>query len=125
MCSAYDSIVKNPFSTRRYVQFFHDSHKLVHRLEPLDLILEILNRIEFFLIFLTGLIGDHLELLHILYEIIVDDMADLFILRRIIHELLLVFLYHAPQVLHLCFYMPLFFRLNFILSIVFVWVTKF
>lgn len=93
MCSIDNPVKEYPLSPRRHIKFLHDPNQLISRLEPFDLVLEILDRVELLFVMAAGFIAYLFELLQVAKQVVVDYLAYLLVLGGIVYELLFIFLY--------------------------------
>ena len=96
-----DLLLQNPLGSLRNIQFLHNPHQLIHRSEPLYLLLQFIHIHHLLIVKIMTLLPYLLEFIQILQKIIVDNYTDLLVFCRILYEFLLVLLYHFFQLLQL------------------------
>lgn len=93
--------VQQPLGLGRHVHLPHHAHQLADGLEGGDLLAQVADLCGFGVVELAALLLDAAELLEVVEQVVVDDLADLLVLGRVVDELLPVLLDHILELLQL------------------------
>lgn len=93
--------MQQPLGLGRHVHLPHHAHQLADRLETSDFLAQTAYFSGFGVVELAALLLDAAELLQVVEEVVVDDLADLLVLGGVVDELLTVLFDHILELLQL------------------------
>lgn len=93
--------VQQPLGLGWHVHLPHHAHQLADGLEGGDLLAQVADLCGFGVVELAALLLDAAELLEVVEQVVVDDLADLLVLGRVVDKLLPVLLDHILELLQL------------------------